>query len=167
MIMGRSGSGKSTFAYKLHQLTKLPLYHLDKFFFTDNWIERNYQEFLNIQYSIVQQEQWIIDGNSTKSFELRYKQADLCIYFNFPRYLCFWRVFKRLFCKDFRIKDRAANCPEKISWSLLKYMWGFEKRVDIILANLKKNYPQVDFVEVQSDSELIKLLNTWGFTKQV
>lgn len=157
MIMGRSGSGKSTFAYQLHKQTKLPLYHLDKYFFTDFWVERNYQEFLGIQQSLVEKEEWIIDGNSTKSFEMRYKRVHMCIYFNFPRYLCYWRVFKRLFCKDTRIDDRANHCREKVSWPLLKYMWGFENRVNPILCQLKADYPEVRFVEVRSDRELIKI----------
>ncbi|WP_419418753.1 DNA topology modulation protein [Legionella sp. D16C41] len=154
MIMGRSGSGKSTFAYQLHQHTKIPLYHLDKYFFTDYWVERNYQEFLSIQQSLVNQEQWIIDGNSTKSFEMRYQRATMCVYFNYPRYRCYWRALKRFFCKDRRIDDRAPNCPEKLSWSLLKYMWGFENRVQALLIYLKENYPQTYFVEIRSDKEL-------------
>lgn len=160
MIMGRSGSGKSTFAYELHKKTNFPLYHLDKYFFTDYWQERNYQEFIAIQQELVNQEQWIIDGNSTKSFEMRYKRADVCLYFNFPRYLCYWRVLKRLLYKEIKIDDRADNCPEKVSWSLLKYMWGFQKRVNPILNLLKKNYPDVRFIEIKSDTELEKLTFT-------
>ncbi len=160
MIMGRSGSGKSTFAYELHQKTGFPLYHLDKFFFQDYWEERNYEEFIAIQQGLVDQEQWIIDGNSTKSFEMRYKCADVCLYLNFPRTLCYWRVFKRLIYKEVSIDDRADNCREKVSWSLLKYMWGFENRVDPILNLLKQNYPDVRFIEINSDTALKKLTLT-------
>lgn len=160
MIMGRSGSGKSTFAYELHQKTNFPLYHLDKYFFMDYWQERNYQEFIAIQQALVEQDEWIIDGNSTKSFELRYKRADVCLYFNFPRTLCYWRVFKRLIYKDIAIDDRADNCREKVSWPLLKYMWGFEKRVNPILNLLKQNYPDVRFIEINSDTSLEKLTLT-------
>lgn len=105
-------------------------------------------------------ESWIIDGNSTKSFEMRYKRADICLYFNFPRYLCYWRVFKRLLYKEASIDDRADNCREKVSWSLLKYMWGFDKRVNPILKLLKQNYPQVRFIEINSDKALEKLTLT-------
>jgi adenylate kinase family enzyme len=42
-IFGRPGSGKSTFAHKLHLKTGLPLYHLDRYFFVANWVERDYQ----------------------------------------------------------------------------------------------------------------------------
>ena len=56
------------------------------------------------------QERWIIDGNSTKSLEMRYSKADLVLYFNYPRYLCYWRIFKRLFYKNKLIDDRAEGC---------------------------------------------------------
>ena len=163
MVIGRSGSGKSTFAWQLHKATKIPVYHLDKFFFTDFWIEQDYQQFLKIQEVLVNQDTWIIDGNSTKSFEMRYQRAQCCLYFNFPRYLCYWRVFKRLFYKDACIEDRANNCPETVRWSLLKYMWGFEKRVDPILSRLKNNYPTVNFIEIRSDRQLKKLLKDFGW----
>lgn len=151
MIMGRSGSGKSTFALRLHNKTKIPLYHLDKHFFCENWVERDYNEFLSIQDTLVNQSSWIIDGNSTKSFELRYRLADVCLYFNFPRRICYWRVFKRLFYKDPLIDDRAPQCNERVSWALLKYMWGFEKRVAPLLSKLRTDYPNVMFIEVHSD----------------
>jgi adenylate kinase family enzyme len=46
MIFGIPGSGKSTFAAKLSQQLGLPLFHLDKYFFTRDWQERDYDEFL-------------------------------------------------------------------------------------------------------------------------
>ncbi len=165
MIMGRSGSGKSTFAYKLHQKTNLPLYHLDKYFFTDAWQERKYEEFIAIQQELVNQEQWIIDGNSTKSFEMRYKKADICLYFNCSRSCCYIRVFKRLFCKNKRIQDRAPNCPEKVSWSLLTYMWGFEHRVNPILNRLKETYPHVQLIEVRNKKDLIALQDRYDWNE--
>ena len=151
MIMGRPGSGKSTFSIQLQQILDVPLFHLDKYFFEANWVQRDYQEFLNQQQHFVAQPCWIIDGNSTKSFELRYSQADLCLYFNFPRYLCYYRTIKRLFHKHPAIDDRAQGCEETIRWSLLQYMWGFEKRVQPILSALKSNYPNVKLIELCSD----------------
>jgi adenylate kinase family enzyme len=49
MIFGRPGSGKSTFALDLQKMLKIPFYHLDKYFFRDNWVERDYDEFLEKQ----------------------------------------------------------------------------------------------------------------------
>lgn len=67
------------------------------------------------------------------------------------------RVFKRFFRKDGRIDDRASNCHETVQWSLLKYMWSFENRVNPILHQLKINYPKVSFIEIRSNNELMKV----------
>ncbi len=157
MIFGRPGSGKSTFALDLHKATKIPLHHLDKHFYESNWVERDYQEFLDIQQSIVDGDSWIVDGNSTRSLEMRYSKADLVLYFNYPRWLCYLRTFKRLFHKNTEIDDRAENCHERISLKLLRYMWSFESRVAEQIVLLREEYPGIRFVEITSDKDLKKL----------
>ena len=95
MIFGIPGSGKSTFSALLAVLLHIPLYHLDRYFYTQRWKERAYNEFLAIQESFVEKESWIIDGNATRSLEIRFKKADVVLYFRFNRLLCLWRIFKR------------------------------------------------------------------------
>lgn len=158
MIFGRPGSGKSTFALALSQVTGLPLHHLDKHFYKANWRERDHQEFLNIQQSIIKSDSWIVDGNSTKSLEMRYSKADLVLYFNYPRWICYLRIFQRLFKKNSAIDDRASGCKETVRWSLLRYMWSFEERVAKPIDVLKEKYPSTRFVEITSDKEAVTLL---------
>lgn len=131
MIFGIPGSGKSTFASQLSQRLGLPLFHLDKYFFTRDWKERDYDEFLNIQKELVEKESWIIDGNATRSFEMRFSRAEIVLYFRFNRLLCLWRIFKRLTCKDPHISDRAEGCLENVSLRLIQYLWGFDNCVMI------------------------------------
>ena len=169
-IFGRPGSGKSTFAYKLHQKINVPLYHLDKYFYISNWTERDYGEFLKAQQEIVNTDQWIIDGNSLKSLEMRYARAQVCIYFNYSRLICLWRLFKRrFFTKNRAIQDRAEGCPEMLQWCLLKYMWTFEYRLNKRLlhdiADLCIKYPQVIFIEVRNDNDLKKLSLFFGYNE--
>lgn len=156
MIFGRPGGGKSTFAHRLHQATGIPLYHLDKHFYKAAWKETEYNEFIAIQRKLVSGESWIIDGNNTKSLEMRYARANLVLYFNYPRSLCYWRIFKRLFMKN-QMDDRAVGCKETISCSLLKYMWSFEQRVADPISQLKLKYPKVKFIEINSDEDLLEL----------
>ena len=154
MIFGRPGSGKSTFAQKLYNKTGIKLYHLDRYFYIKNWVERDTSEFLQIQQSIVQQDRWIIDGNSTKSLEMRYARADFVLYFNYPRWICLYRLCKRRFFKNPTIQDRAADCPEILRWKLVHYAWTFEQRVDSQIKTLQKQYPHVKFMEVQNHHQL-------------
>ena len=154
MIFGRPGSGKSTFAYQLAEKTGLPLHHLDKHFFVAGWIERNNQEFMQIQEDITKGSAWIIDGNSTRSLETRWKNAELVLYFNYSRVVCLFRLLKRLFVKAIHIDDRADNCPEVLRFKLFKYMWTFETRVKQAIVALKAKYPSAKFIEINSDKDL-------------
>ena len=160
MIFGRPGSGKSTFAFELAEQLKIPLFHLDRYFYSHQWIERDYDEFLAIQKDLVTQDNWIVDGNATKSLEMRYARADIVIYFCLPRIICFWRVLKRrLFFKDCRIDDRAPECYETIRWGLIKYMWTFEARVNDKIAYLQVKYPHAKFYIVHNTAERNKLMD--------
>lgn len=106
---------------------------------------------------IVASSSWIIDGNSTRSLEIRFAKADLVLYFNYPRWLCYFRIFKRLFYKNPELNDRAYGCYEQITWSLIRYMWSFENRVVDTIKMLKEKYPQTTFIEIKNDKELGKL----------
>jgi len=158
MIFGKPGAGKSTFALQLHKKLGLPLFHLDRHFFTHRWTKRNYDDFMHIQHELVNQDRWIIDGNCTRSLETRYRYADVCIYFNFPRWRCLLGILTRLVHKDGAIQDRAAECYEKLTWELLCYLWTFEIRVHDAIANLRTHYPHVYFIEVRSQQDLDRLI---------
>lgn len=154
MICGRPGSGKSTYAKTLSERLQLPLYHLDKIFFTHDWEKQDNEIFMQQQKDIIEKDQWIIDGNSSQSFELRYPRTDVILYFDMPRWLCFWRIFKRCITKDISIDDRAPNCPETVSWPLLVYTWNYDSRAYCRLLPLRVQYPNIPFIEVRSGKDL-------------
>ncbi len=162
MIFGLPGSGKSTFAVHLAHQLNLPLYHLDKYFFVKNWIERDNEEFLSFQQKIINQSQWIIDGNALGSLEMRYARADLVLYFCSSRPLCFGRLIKRRFFKDKSIQDRAINCPENLRPRLIKYMWTFDKRIQPLLTKLHNSYPTTPFYKIRSSTDLEEIIQTFS-----
>jgi len=131
--------------------------NLDKHFYVNNWVERDYKEFLQIQQNILDTECWIVDGNSIQSLEMRIKRADLVIYFNFNKLICTYRIFKRFLRPNKAFNDREPGCKEKINPPLLKYMWGFEERVSEDTKILRERYPNVLFKEIRCNHDLNKL----------
>jgi adenylate kinase family enzyme len=158
MVFGRPGSGKSTFSVQLGEDLSLPVYHLDRYFFKEKWVPQEQEVFLHIQQGLVAQEKWIIDGNALSSLGMRYARAHVALYFSYPRLLCLWRLFKRLFHRDKRIQDRAEGCPEQVRWPLIKYMWGFEERVAPALGKLRQDYPHVQFYKIKNNKDLKDIL---------
>ena len=153
MIFGLPGSGKSTCASQLGRLLDLPVEHLDRSFFLENWKERDHDEFLQIQKEMVAKDAWIIDGNALRSLEMRFCRADVVLYFHLNRVLCLWRLLKRLVRKDSHIADRAEGCSERVSWRFIRYLWGFHRRVANSIQHLRKKYPYVTFYEIHTDKD--------------
>ncbi len=160
VIFGRPGSGKSTFCSKLAKKMGLPLFHLDKIYFAKDWTKRDNQAYLDDLHAIVQQDEWIIDGNCLRSLDVRWQQADLVIHFNFPFYLCLWRLIKRLWAKDCTIDDRAPGCYEAVRWDLVTYTWRWNWRVKDLIPELQKHYPHVPYLTVKSSKEVTQLFKT-------
>lgn len=161
MIFGLPGSGKSTWSIQLSELLHIPVYHLDRFFFVEDWKKQEYDEFLRIQEEIVSKENWIVDGNCMRSLEMRFCTADAAFHFQFSRWVCLWRIFKRLFHRDSRIADRAEGCSERVSWELIVYLWKYERKYKAMIDELHQKYPQVEFHVFHDDNEIR------NFTKEI
>jgi len=157
VIFGRPGSGKSTVASWLSQNVGLPLHHLDKHFYLANWQPRPYPDFMHLLHTIVNEDEWIIDGNNTRSLETRWARADLVLYFNLPRFICYLRVIKRFLAPHHQFDDRAPECRETIRWSLLRYIWGFNARVSPLITRLTKQYPHVTIKEIRCNADVTQL----------
>lgn len=142
-IIGLPGSGKSTFAIRLGKTLSIPVHHLDKHMF-EGRTKRDKQEFLSVKEALVNGESWIIEGCSLSTLEIRFARADTIIYFHLPRWLCIWRVFKRLFTFEKRISD--TGCLNGINWTLIKYIWNFDRDKRENIEELRERYPNVEFL---------------------
>lgn len=154
-VIGLPGSGKSTFAIRLGKILSIPVHHLDRHMF-DGRTKRDKQKFLSIKETLVNKESWIIEGCSLSTLEMRFVRADTIIYFDLPRWLCIWRVFKRLFTFDKTIAD--TGCLNSINWTLIKYIWNFDRDKRESIEKLRKLYPDVEFLIFRHSQEPDKYL---------
>ncbi len=150
-IIGLPGSGKSTFAMELGDILHLPVHHLDNYCFV-NGVKADPQDLIANQQKLVDQESWIIEGCSIKTLEMRLRRADMVVYLDFPRLLCVWRVFKRLFMLDHDLSK--SGCATLVNWELLKYIWNFKKEKSERIEALRAQYPKLDFYVLKSAKEL-------------
>lgn len=150
-IIGLPGSGKSTFAIKFGRVLRIPVHHLDRHLF-DGRKKREKKEFLAIKESLLKEEAWIIEGCSFSTFEMRFARADTVIYFDLPRLLCIWRVFKRRFTLDKCLSE--TGCLKGINWELIKYIWNFNRDKRPRIEELSRRYPEVEFLVFHCSRDL-------------
>lgn len=88
IVIGCPGSGKSTFSKSLHKITKIPLYHLDMLFWNEDKTTVEKSIFLERLSTILEKEEWIIDGNYGSTMELRMEKCDTVIFLDYPLEVC-------------------------------------------------------------------------------
>jgi len=154
-IMGCSGSGKSTLARKLGKRLGLPVHHLDAIYWQPGWVESDYATFAPQVREILAGEEWIVDGGYSKADpeELRYSTVDVLILFDRSRWLCLWRVLKRVVQYHRKTRpDMGDGCAEKVDFGFLRYIWNYRRNVwPLILERAARHQTPVIFVRNDPD----------------
>lgn len=88
IIIGSPGSGKSTFARKLRDITDIPLYYLDMIWHKPDRTNISQEEFDTQLNGILQKDRWIIDGNYQRTLETRLEKCDTVFLMDFPIDVC-------------------------------------------------------------------------------
>lgn len=88
IVIGCPGSGKTTFAKRLAELTKLTIYHLDAIWHKPDKTHIPREEFDGRIREIFKEESWIIDGNYRRTIEMRVDAADTVFLFDLPMEVC-------------------------------------------------------------------------------
>ena len=149
MIIGCSG--KTTLAKKLSNKLNLPLIHLDKLNWRDNWQNISKEEFDDLLWAEVIKPTWIIDGNYERTIPLRLKYCDTVIYMDYSRISCLYGVIKRVVMGYGKSRpDMGGYCPERFDFDFIKFVWNFNKN------NRKRYY---DILSSKEDIQVIILRN--------
>ncbi len=123
IILGCPGSGKSTLAKKLHDTTRLPLFHLDAIWWKADRSHISRDEFDQKLHEILQTDQWIIDGDYSRTYEIRFKSCDTVIFLDYSVDECMRGI-----------KERVGKARTDMPWT--------EQELDPELVQLVENYPK-------------------------
>lgn len=81
--------------------------------------------------NLLLQETYMMDGNYRRTLDFRIPFADTVYFFDFPRYLCLYRVIKRtIWNHGTNGEYMGKDCPESIDY---KRMIGCSKKADDII----------------------------------
>lgn len=88
IVIGCPGSGKTTFAEKLRDKTGLPLFYLDAIWHKADKTHISREEFDARLCEIISLDEWIIDGNYSRTAEWRIRECDTVFLFDLPAEVC-------------------------------------------------------------------------------
>ncbi len=111
---------KHIFLLKLGKILGIPVYHLNVYYYNPNWQGIPIDEFTKINTELINNKQWILDGNYKITMQLRMKACDTIVFIDRPRFICYFNIFKRLIKYYGKHRaDMAPGCKESFDWDFI------------------------------------------------
>ena len=97
VVVGGTGTGKSTLAETLAGRLNVPLIELDALFWRlPDWQEPDTDEFVQLVKQATEPERWVVAGNyESRLRRLTWDRADQVIWLDYPMRVSFWRLLRR------------------------------------------------------------------------
>ena len=96
IVIGCSGSGKTTFAEKLRDKIGIELFYLDAIWHRPDRTHISREEYDARLSEILALDAWIIDGNYSRTIETRMAACDTVLLFDLPVEVCLEGAISRL-----------------------------------------------------------------------
>jgi len=107
VILGCTGSGKTTFGKKLAAKLGCEAVDLDELHWLPNWQTRDVDDFRARVREKSQMDKWVIMGNYSKTRDMTWPYADTFIWIDLP----FFTVFRQLLARSIRrARDKLLIC---------------------------------------------------------
>ena len=155
VVLGCTGSGKSTFSEKLHNSTGLPLYHLDNIWWKPDRTHITREEFDAILDDLVKRDRWIIDGDYSRTYEKRISACDTVIFLDYGEEVCMNGIVERV-GKDRGDIPWTESCLDP---ELVKHVKKFETENKPILCKLFEKHKDKKIITLHTREEADELIN--------
>ncbi len=115
-VIGTTGSGKTTFSKELSAALDIPYVQLDELFWKPNWVESTEEEFLPKVASAVSNDAWVLDGNFSRTTDIKWQRADTVIWLDFGYLTTFTQLLGRTLRRAIKKDELWPNTGNKESF---------------------------------------------------
>ncbi len=95
IVVGATGSGKTTLAAQLAELTGVPHIEMDSFFWQPGWQKADQEVFQQRTEQAIAAECWVADGNYSRVRQMVWQRATTLVWLDYPIPFTVWRLIQR------------------------------------------------------------------------
>jgi adenylate kinase family enzyme len=114
VVVGTTGSGKTTMASRLSDRLGFPHIELDALYWGPNWQMRPQEEFRAAVEQATRGEAWVVDGNYSRTREIIWPRADTIVWLDYPLRLVLWRLWWRTLRRGIRKTELWSGNRERL-----------------------------------------------------
>ena len=155
IVIGCPGSGKSTVSRALHNKTGIPLYHLDMMYWNADKTTVEKSVFLERLSTVLEKDEWIIDGNYSSTMELRMAACDTVFFLDYPLDVCLGGI-----------KERRGKPRSDMPWieteedaEFIEFIKSYNEQQKPKVLELLKKYSDKNIIVFKSREEADAFLN--------
>jgi hypothetical protein len=109
LILGRTGSGKTTLAREVAAALDVPHVELDSLYFGPGFSTAPLDVLRERTSEAIAGERWVTDGNKRAVRDLVWPRADTIIWLDYPFYVSLWRLAKRARSRTASLSAQASE----------------------------------------------------------
>jgi len=164
MILGPSGTGKTTVSRLLGEKLGLKILHLDNVYWEKDWHNISKEEFDKYMQTFFKKyRKWVIDGNYTNNrhFQYRLDLADTIVLLDFGLQVSLKGIHQR--AKEFKHRhrsDMAEGCIEEIDQEFLQYVAFYQEKGRYVKAIIKQYEKKKKVLIFKSRKEIHDWIST-------
>jgi energy-coupling factor transporter ATP-binding protein EcfA2 len=113
LVLGRTGSGKTTLARELAAALHVPHVELDSLYFGPEFSTAPLPLLRERTSAAIAGDRWVTDGNKRAVRDLVWPRADTIVWLDYPLGVSFWRLAKRARRRTSLLKAQAAKTGRK------------------------------------------------------
>ena len=149
LVLGCPGSGKSRFAVRLAAVTGLPTTHLDRIWWKPDRTHVSREEFDRRLAALLQEDEWILDGDYSRTYEPRLRACDTAIFLDIDEEECLAGITARIGKERPDMPWTEQEIDPELVAEVRKYRT--EKRP--VLMELFRKYPPRRLIVLRSREE--------------
>ena len=108
VVLGRTGSGKTTLARELAAAIGVPHVELDALYFGPDFSTVPLSVLRERTSAAIAGDRWVTDGNKSAVRDLVWPRADTVVWLDYRLVVCLWRLGKRALWRTSALKAQAA-----------------------------------------------------------